>query len=428
MEFIMIERKHYLDMLIKKRNNGLVKVITGVRRVGKSYLLFEIYYKYLLSIGVDKNCIITLALDDDENAVYRNPIKLGEYLRSRITDNSKQYYIFLDEIQKVVDVQNPYVAGDTIGFTDVVLGAMKRADVYVTGSNSKLLSSDILTEFRGRGDEIRVYPLTYGEFCTGYNGDKKTALRDYFVYGGMPYVLQLDSHAEKAQYLTNLFDNIYLKDIIERNRIDNKRNLDELLDVISSSVGSLTNPNKIADTFNSKNIKIADDTISRYLDNFIDAFLISKVKRYDIKGRKYIGSPQKYYFTDIGLRNARLNFRQNEENHIMENILYNELRFRGYSVDVGTIEYNYLDDGHKKSRLEVDFVANAIDKRYYIQSAFKINDEEKRAQEVNPLNRINDSYKKIVVVSDDIIPWRDENGVLYIDIEQFLLDDNSLDT
>lgn len=424
----MIERKHYLDMLIKKRNNGLVKVITGLRRVGKSYLLFEIYYKYLLSIGVDKNCIITLALDDDENAIYRNPIKLGEYLRSRTEDNSKQYYIFLDEIQKVVDVPNPYVAGDTIGFTDVVLGAMKRADVYVTGSNSKLLSSDILTEFRGRCDQIMVYPLTYGEFCAGYNGDKKAAWRDYFVYGGMPYLLQLDSHAEKAQYLTNLFENIYLKDIIERNRIDNKRNLDELLDVISSSVGSLTNPNKIADTFNSKNIKIADDTISRYLDNFMDAFLISKVKRYDIKGRKYIGSPQKYYFTDIGLRNARLNFRQNEENHIMENILYNELRFRDYSVDVGTVEYNYLDGSHKKSRLEVDFVANAIDKRYYIQSAFRINDEEKRVQEVNSLNRINDSYKKIVVVLDDIIPWRDENGVLYIGIEQFLLDDNSLDT
>lgn len=423
----MIERTHYLDMLIKKCNNGLVKVITGLRRVGKSYLLFEIFYKYLLSIGVDKNCIITLSLDDDENAKYRNPIKLGEYLRSRITDNCKQYYIFLDEIQKVVDVPNPYVPGDTIGFTDVVLGAMKRADVYVTGCNSKLLSSDILTEFRGRADEIRVYPLTFGEFCAAYNGDKKSAWKDYFVYGGMPFVLQLDSHAQKAQYLINLFDNIYLKDIIERNRIDNKRNLDELLDVVSSSVGSLTNPNKIADTFKSKNIKIADDTISRYLDNFIDAFLLTKVKRYDIKCRKYIGSPQKYYFTDIGLRNARLNFRLNEENHIMENIIYNELLFRGYSIDVGTIEYNYLDGGHKKSRLEVDFVANAIDKRYYIQSTFRINDEEKRLQEVNPLNRINDSYKKIVVVSDDIIPWRDENGVLYIGIEQFLLDDNSLD-
>ena len=429
----MIERNSYLQHLIERKQNGLVKVITGIRRCGKSFLLFNIYHQYLNSIGVDDEHIIELALDDDENAVYRNPIKLGEYVRSRMIDRDKTYYIFLDEIQKVSTVKNPYVddPGQKIGFVDVVLGLMKKpnADVYVTGSNSKMLSSDILTEFRGRGDEIKVYPLSYSEYYNAYEGDKRQAWRDFYVYGGMPFILRLGSHQAKSKYLADLFENIYISDILERHKISEKSVLDDILDIISSSVGSLTNPSKIADTFKSvKKLSITDDTVAKYLDYFADAFLISKARRYDIKGRKYIGSPFKYYYTDIGLRNARLNFRQTEENHIMENIIYNELIYRGYSVDVGTVEYNYTEGGSsKKTRLEVDFVANDGSRRYYIQSALTVGEEDKRLQEVRPFARIPDSFKKIVVVRDDVIPWHDEQGVLYIGIEQFLLDKAAVD-
>ena len=429
----IIERKQYLDRLIAKKDNGMVKVITGIRRVGKSFLLFELYHKYLNSIGVPDAQIIELSLDDDENAMYRNPLKLGEYIRSKLTDADKRYYIFLDEIQKVKSVKNPYLEEeDRIGFVDVVLGLMRKpnADVYVTGSNSKMLSSDILTEFRGRGDEIRVYPLSFREFYAAYDKDKRYAWGEYYVYGGMPFLLRLNDHASKSQYLKELFENIYLKDILERHHIVDKNVLDDLLDVISSSVGSLTNPKRIADTFKSvKGVKIADDTIGRFLDCFEDAFMISKVRRYDVKGRKYIGSPMKYYFTDIGLRNARLNFRQTEENHIMENIIYNELLIRGYSVDVGIVEYNYTDrEGkNRKTRLEVDFVANAGSRRYYIQSALTVGEEEKREQEVRPFARIPDSFKKIVVVKDNIIPWHDEKGILYVGIERFLLEENAME-
>ncbi len=341
----MIERKAYLDELIAKKDNGMVKVITGIRRCGKSYLLFTIYRRYLHSIGVADDCIIGLALDDDENAMYRNPLRLGEYIRGLIADTNKRYYIFLDEIQKVATIQNPYLddENETIGFVDVVLGLMKKpnADLYVTGSNSKMLSSDIVTEFRGRGDEVRVYPLSYREFAAAYQGDSRGAWREYYTYGGMPFVLSLQGHQAKSRYLQDLFENIYLKDILERNKIRNRAVLDDILDVISSSVGSLTNPSKIASTFQTvKHINISDDLVARYLDYLVDAFLIGKAKRYDIKGRKYIGSPLKYYYADIVLRNARLNFRQTEENHIMENIIYNELLIRGFTVDVGVVESN----------------------------------------------------------------------------------------
>ena len=425
----MIERKKYLDMLIRKKENGMVKVITGIRRCGKSYLLFDIYHKYLNSVGVDDSHIIELALDDDENIRWRNPIELGKHIRELMTDKERMYYIILDEIQKVAEIPNPYLPGtdETVGFVDVVLGLMKikNADVYVTGSNSKMLSSDILTEFRGRGDEIRVNPLSFSEFYNAYTGDKHDAWQEYFTYGGMPLVMLQKTHEDKAAYLRDLFDKIYLDDIIARNSIGHAKSvLEDLLDVISSSVGSLTNPLKLSNTFASvKKMSITDDTIAKYLDYFIDAFLLYKAQRFDVKGRKYIGSPLKYYFSDIGLRNARLNFRQQEENHIMENIIYNELRYRDYSVDVGIVEYNYKNAERKsvRSQLEIDFVASNGSDKLYIQSALSVSDEEKRMQEVNSLKRVNDSFRKIVVIKDNIIPWYDDDGIYYIGIEKFLL-------
>ncbi|MBP5762749.1 MAG: ATP-binding protein, partial [Lachnospiraceae bacterium] len=378
---------------------------------------------------VDDSHIIELALDDDENIRWRNPIELGKHIRELMTDKERMYYIFLDEIQKVAEIPNPYLprTDETVGFVDVVLGLMKikNADVYVTGSNSKMLSSDILTEFRGRGDEIRVNPLSFSEFYNAYTGDKHDAWQEYFTYGGMPLVMLQKTHEDKAAYLRDLFDKIYLDDIIARNSIGHAKSvLEDLLDVISSSVGSLTNPLKLSNTFASvKKMSITDDTIAKYLDYFIDAFLLYKAQRFDVKGRKYIGSPLKYYFSDIGLRNARLNFRQQEENHIMENIIYNELRYRDYSVDVGIVEYNYKNAERKsvRSQLEIDFVASNGSDKLYIQSALSVSDEEKRMQEVNSLKRVNDSFRKIVVIKDNIIPWYDDDGIYYIGIEKFLL-------
>lgn len=430
----MIERKRYLDKLIRKKENGLIKVITGIRRCGKSFLLFNIYHSYLNSIGVKDEQIIELALDDDANIMYRNPLELGKYIRSIIVDTNKKHYVFLDEIQKVATIKNPYLedSAEKIGFVDVLLGIMKikNVDIYVTGSNSKMLSSDILTEFRGRGDEIRVNPLSFAEFYNAYEGDKREAWREYFTYGGMPLVTAQKTHADKSKYLQDLFDKIYLDDIIARNNINkNKSVLEDALNVVSSSIGSLTSPHNLANTFSSKkNIKIDEETVMKYLDSFIDAFILYKAQRYDVKGRKYIGSPLKYYFSDIGLRNARLNFRQLEENHIMENIIYNELLIREFNVDVGVVEYNYrAEDGKsKRTQLEVDFVANRASQRYYIQSALSVGNEDKRLQETNSLNRIDDSFKKIVVVKDDIIPWHDEKGILYIGVERFLLDENAM--
>ncbi len=431
----MIERKKYLDKLISRKQNGLVKVITGIRRCGKSYLLFNIYKEYLKSIGVEDECIICLALDDDENIRYRNPLELGKHIRSLTDDESKDYYVFLDEIQKVVTIQNPYIEGaeDKISFVDVVLGLMKHdnIDLYVTGSNSKMLSSDILTEFRGRGDEIRVNPLSFAEFYNAFEGDRHDAWQEYYTYGGLPLVLAKKTHEEKARYLQTLFDTIYLSDIMDRNSLVHEKNLlDDILNIISSSIGSLTNANKITNTFKSeRQVNISNFTVSKYLDFLIDAFLIYKASRYDVKGRKYIGSPYKYYFSDVGLRNARLNFRQQEENHIMENIIYNELCGRDFNVDVGVVEYCYKDEEKKSKRahLEIDFVANKGSKKYYVQSALTVADEEKREQEVRSLNRVGDSFKKIVVIKDNVIPWHDDNGILYIGIEQFLLDETAMD-
>ena len=432
---MVIQRDRYLQKLIHRRENGMVKVITGIRRCGKSYLLFELYHQHLNADGVTDDHIIELALDEDENARYRNPLELGQYIRSLLVDKDKMYYVFLDEIQKVVEIPNPYLPGtdEKIGFVDVLLGLMKikNVDLYVTGSNSKMLSTDILTEFRGRGDEVRVNPLSYQEFYAVYGEDKRNAWRDYFTFGGMPLVLAQKTSEDKSRYLHTLFDKIYLDDIMSRHHIANEKIvLDDLLDIVSSSVGSLTNPSKIQKTFASvKGTAIADDTISRYLDYFIDAFLLYQAKRYDVKGRKYIGSPLKYYYSDVGLRNARLNFRQQEENHIMENLIFNELRLREFDVDVGIVTANTRDEYGKSKRMqhEVDFVANRGSQRYYIKSAFAIPDEQKRAQETASLTGIGDSFRKIVVVRENITPWHDENGILYVGIEDFLLDDRAMD-
>lgn len=430
----MIARPDYLNKLISKKENGLIKIITGNRRCGKSYLLFTIYHEYLVSAGIAENQIIELALDETVNAKYRNPIELDSYIRSLVSDKSKQYYVFLDEIQKVDEIQNPYVdnPNSKITFVDTVLGLMKikNVDLYITGSNSKMLSSDILTEFRDRGDEIRVYPLSFAEFYTSFKGDKKEAWKEYYTYGGMPLAVTKKTPEEKSKYLKDLFTGTYLKDVLERHIITNSTSdLEELLNIISSSIGSLTNPLNLSNTFKTvKKRNLAPETISTYLDYFKDAFLIDSAVRYNIKGKKYISTPLKYYFVDVGLRNARLNFRQQEENHIMENIIFNELKIRGFDVDIGVIEHNTKDATGKSRRnfLEIDFIANRGNNRFYIQSALHLDTQEKREQEIQSLNRIHDSFKKIVVVKDDIEPWQDDKGIQYIGIEQFLLEKDRL--
>ncbi len=430
--FIMrIERKRNLQKLINSRQNGQIKIITGVRRCGKSYLLDVLYRDYLMRDGVLPEQIISIELDNYMNIRYRNPLELGNYLRDRVSDKKTDYYILLDEIQMVESIDNPFLpkgSGAKITFVDVLLGlkSLPNVDVYVTGSNSKMLSSDVATAFRDRGEQIHITPLTYEEFYAAYPNDKRYAWREFMTYGGMPFVLHKNTHEEKSKYLQDLFRLTYVKDVIERNRLRaNVEVIDELLNVVASSVGSLSNPSRLSNTFQSvKGLKIKNETISSYLDCFIDAYILSKAYRYDIKGRSYIDTPLKYYFSDIGLRNARLNFRQQEENHIMENILYNELIARDFNIDVGVVEYNHVDENGKKVRrqLEVDFVVNKTDKRYYIQSALTVANEEKRKQETNSLNRIDDSYTKIVVVRDNILPWIDEKGVQYINIEDFLLE------
>ena len=432
---VEVQRPRYLNQLIDKKDNGRVKIITGIRRCGKSYLLFELYRKYLLSSEVSENQIIMIALDSLKNSKYRNPIELDDYLRDKIQDNGLTYYIFIDEIQFVEEISNPYLEGtdSKVNFVDLVLGLMKipNVDVYITGSNSKMLSSDVLTQFRDRGDEIRVYPFSFAEFYSCYEGDKRKAFDEYCLYGGMPMSVQLKSHEKKSEYLKNIFTSTYIKDVIERNKILKDTSiLDDLLDIISSSIGSLSNPTKLANTFMSeKNIKISQFTVSTYLDYFIDAFLIEKARRYDVKGRKYISSPYKYYFSDIGLRNARLNFRQNEQSHIMENVIYNELRMRGLNVDVGVVEYNYKDENKKTVRknLEVDFIINRGSNRYYIQSALNVDTKEKQIQETESLRRTGDSFKKVVIVRNNIVPRYDDDGILYIGVEDFLLDEAALD-
>lgn len=430
----MYPREQYLKEIISKKDNGRIKIITGLRRSGKSVLLFQLYREWLLGEGVKEDQIIALALDILENARYRNPLELDKYVRDHMVDPKKRYYIFIDEIQFVSEIQNPYVDNEDakITFIDVILGFMHmdNADVYVTGSNSKMLSSDILTQFRDRGDEIRVYPLSFAEFYNEYEGDKRGAWQDYYTYGGMPLVTSLESHEEKSRYLKDLFDRTYIKDVLERHEIKNDTEvLDILLDVLASGIGSLTNPSKLANTFKSeRQIGIGSETIEKYIGYFEESFLIEKALRYDVKGRKYIGTPAKYYYTDLGLRNARLGFRQLEETHIMENVLYNDLIRRGMNVDVGVVEYNTKDADGKKIRkqLEVDFVVNQGGKRFYIQSALSIANPDKKEQEIESLKRIPDSFSKMVVVRDYLKPWQDENGITYVGIEQFLLNEELL--
>ena len=430
----MYPREQYLNKIISKKDNGRIKIITGLRRSGKSVLLFQLYRDWLIREGIHEDHIIALALDIWENAKYRNPIELDKYVRDRMVADGEKYYIFIDEIQFVAEIQNPYVDNPNarISFIDVVLGfmQMKNADVYVTGSNSRMLSSDILTQFRDRGDEIRVYPLSFAEFYREYKGDKRGAWQDYYTYGGMPFVTSLETHEEKSRYLKDLFDRTYIKDVLERHEIKNDAAvLSILLDILASGIGSLTNPNRLSNTFKSeRQIAIGSETIEKYIGYFEEAFLIEKAVRYDIKGRKYIGTPAKYYYTDLGLRNARLGFRQLEETHIMENVLYNDLIRRGMDVDIGVVEYNTKDTAGKKIRkqLEVDFVVNKGEKRFYIQSALSIADPEKKEQEIASLKRIPDSFSKIVVVRDYLNPWQDENGIIYLGIEQFLLNEDIL--
>lgn len=430
----MYPREQYLNKIISKKDNGRIKIITGLRRSGKSVLLFQLYRDWLIREGVHEDHIIALALDVWENAKYRNPIELDKYVRDRMVADGEKYYIFIDEIQFVAEIQNPYVDNPDakISFIDVVLGfmQMKNADVYVTGSNSRMLSSDILTQFRDRGDEIRVYPLSFAEFYREYKGDKRGAWQDYYTYGGMPFVTSLETHEEKSRYLKDLFDRTYIKDVLERHEMKNDAAvLSILLDILASGIGSLTNPTKLSNTFKSeRQIAIGSETIEKYIGYFEEAFLIEKAVRYDIKGRKYIGTPAKYYYTDLGLRNARSGFRQLEETHIMENVLYNDLIRRGMDVDIGVVEYNTKNSAGKKIRkqLEVDFVVNKGEKRFYIQSALSIADPEKKEQEIASLKRIPDSFSKIVVVRDYLKPWQDENGIVYLGIEQFLLNEDIL--
>jgi len=390
---IEIKRDNYLQKLINSQQNGLIKIITGIRRTGKSYLLDPIFRNYLLSIGIKEDHIIKLELDKRENAKFRNPDLLNEYVLSLVKDN-EIYYVLLDEIQLVED------------FESVLNGFLyhKNLDIYVTGSNSKFLSTDVITEFRGRGEEIRVYPFTFSEFCQMYN-DRQEAWNNYLLYGGLPLILSMKNNEEKAKYLKNLFQETYFKDIIERNSIKRSDILEDLLNIIASSTGSLTNSKNIYNTFVSKGEKeISINTINSYLRYIEDAFIINKSNRYDIKGKKYINTPLKYYFTDIGLRNVMLNFRQIEENHLMENVIYNELLSRGYSVDVGVVE-----------------------SRYYIQTTLYLEDREKTIQEERPFLMIEDNFKKIIIVRDSVHYWYTEEGILIIGIQEFLLNKNSLD-
>lgn len=428
-----IKRDYYLKKLVDKKENGRIKIITGIRRCGKSYLLCKLYKEYLLSHGVKEHQIISLALDDIDNLEYRNPFRLNEYIKEKTKNKHRMYYIFIDEIQLSAAVRNPYIDSteENVTFVDVLLGLMKYSnlDIYVTGSNSKMLSSDVLTQFRDRGDEIHVNPLSFAEVYDVFE-NKALAFEHYTVYGGMPYIYSLQSDEEKNQYLKDLFQETYIKDVLERNNIQNERELLELLlDFTSSAIGSLTNPTKLSRRFLSeKQISISSNTISKYLGFFEEAYVLYHANRYDVKGSRYFSTPLKYYFADIGLRNARLNFRQVEDTHIMENIIYNDLLRRGYNIDVGVVEKDYKKNGIRtKSQLEVDFVINKGHQRYYIQSALNVDSAEKREQETASLTSIDDSFKKIVIVRKPIIPKHDNDGILYIGVEDFLLNDASID-
>ncbi|MGN0261359.1 MAG: ATP-binding protein [Eggerthellaceae bacterium] len=425
-----IRRDIYLNRIIDRMHNGMVKVVTGIRRCGKTYLLFNLFGDYLRrDLKVSDDCIIEIALDSEDNAKLRDPSVLNEFIKSRIIDKTAQYYILLDEVQYAISKEEAE-SGEPPRLYGVLNGLLhlRNVDVYVTGSNSKLLSSDVMTQFRGRGDEIRVRPLSFAEFIQGFEGDKYEAWAEYVVYGGMPLILSMRTDEQKSRYLERLFSETYLKDVISRNDISKTQELEDLVDVLASSIGSLTNPPKIEATFASVlKSKISTNTISAYIGYLEESFLIEEARRYDIKGRKYIGSPKKYYFEDIGLRNARLNFRQVEETHIMENILFNELRMRGFSVDVGSIKKKSGESGKTvRKQLEVDFVANLGSRRYYIQSALHLPGIEKEQQEKASLLAVPDSFKKVVLVKDTVKPLYDEHGILTMSVFDFLLDENSL--
>ena len=414
-----IKRDRYLNLLISKKHNGLIKVITGMRRCGKSYLLFTLFKDYLLSEGIEKSHIIEIAFDAYENKQYRDPDVLYPYLKEKIKDDG-MYYVLLDEVQ-------------LLGEFEAILNSltrMKNVDVYVTGSNARFLSKDVITEFRGRGDEVHMYPLSFAEFMSVYPGTKQDGWNEYMLYGGLPLVLSFTTPDQKIAFLKSLFEETYISDIVGRHNIRNKAELEELLNILSSAIGSLTNPEKLSATFRSvKNKKISSNTIRKYIDYLCDSFLIDSAVRYDVKGKKYIDTPVKYYFTDMGLRNARLNFRQLEETHSMENIIFNELKIRGFNVDVGVImQYDTNEKGNSiRKQLEIDFVCNKGSKRYYIQSAYAIPDQAKMEQEQRSLMLTGDFFKRIIITKDTPAPYYNENGVLIMSVYDFLLNENSLD-
>lgn len=433
-DFLEIKRDVYLDRMIARKHNGFIKVITGIRRCGKSHLMNKIFYNHLISEGIPSDHIIKFAFDSADDLILIDedileiseqnrkvePRKFMKYISDKIVDD-EMYYLLLDEVQLLGNfeaVLNSYLRKDNL-------------DVYVTGSNSKFLSSDILTEFEGRGDEIHILPLSFSEFYSAYDGTKEEAFDDYLVYGGLPAVALMQTDEQKANYLITQMKNVYIKDIVDRNKLNTNQDINELVDILASGISTLTNPRKLENTFKSvKNSTLCASTIDKYIGYLKDSFLISKAERYDVKGKKYISTPYKLYFEDIGLRNARLNFRQIEETHLMENIIYNELRYRGYNIDVGVVEFREKTEDGKEIRkqVEIDFIANQSSKRYYVQSAYQIPDDEKWQQETRPFDKTNDSFKKIVVVGKTLKPRRDDKGYVMIGIKEFLLDFYSLES
>lgn len=427
---MIIKRDKYLEKLISQKDKDMIKVITGLRRSGKSFLLFELFSEFLKSSGVNEDQIVKINLDEERNRNLRDAEVLYSEIRSRIKSDSVRYYILLDELQYAITRDELRDRSKPLRVYDLLnsLMHMKNVDVYVTGSNSKFLSKDVMTEFRGRGWPIHIQPLVFSEFFDSHGGSFNDAWEEYLMYGGLPYLLSLKSHEEKSEYLRRVFEEIYLKDIKERYSIQNGDGMDELVNIISSSVGSLTNPSRIANTFKGNNKSISEHTIADYLEYLQDAFLIQRADRYDVKGRKYIGTPSKYYFSDVGLRNVRLNFRQQEKNHLMENIIYNELVYRGYNIDVGVVPVNVTEEGkHLKKQYEIDFVANHFNRRYYIQSALNVDTNEKLKQEQQSLINIPDGFKRVIVVEKALMPWQTEEGTLVIGLKDFLLNDNSLE-
>lgn len=431
----MIERPIYLKKLIDRKQNGLIKIITGVRRCGKSVLLFDLFFRHLIGEGILDRQIIRIQLDNSDFASLRNPLKLSEYIKSKISED-QDYFIFIDEIQLVKKVKNRDVEGDHITFYDVLNGllAKKNLDIYVTGSNSKMLSKDVLTEFRGRGDEVKVYPLSFREFYSAKGGSKEDSLKEYMLYGGMPFILSRPSAESKISYLKNLFEETYLKDIVERNRIRDQELLGSLIDEICSATGSLTNSTKLANTINSryqnrKDNKVNNNTVASYLSHLENAFLFKEAKRYDIRGKQYFNSNSKFYCVDVGLRNVRLNMRQNEETHIMENIVFNDLVQRGFSVDVGVLESFSKGANGKtvRSTREIDFVVNYGNAQCYIQSAYRMDTPEKERAELLPFNIVGNSFKKIVITRNGLSPWYDDNGIYHIGLCDFLLKESILE-